>query len=367
MIQFVDLKAQYLSIKDEIDTAINKVIENTSFIGGEEIGQFEKEFADFLGVKYVNGCANGTDSIEIILKSLNIGIGDEVIVPAISWISTSEAVSSVGAKPVFVDIEEDYFTINPDLIEEKITVNTKAIIPVHLYGQPCDMDKIIDIAKRHNLFVIEDVAQAHNSSYNGKLTGTFGDAASFSFYPGKNLGAYGDAGGIATNSEELSKKARMIAHHGQLKKHTHVIEGRNSRLDTIQAGILSAKLPYLENWTLARIENADRYSELLSEVNEIILPNVRENTRHVFHLYVIRTTKREELKNYLEKQNIQTAIHYPKSLPFLDCYKNDNYLLSDFPVSSKIQNEILSIPMYAELTEDQINTICNSIKSFFNA
>ena len=367
MIPFVDLKAQYLSIKEDIDNAINKVIENTSFIGGEEIRQFENEFADFLGVKYFNGCANGTDSIEIILKSLNIGIGDEVIVPAMSWISTSEAVSSVGAKPVFVDIEEEYFTINPELIEEKITVNTKAIIPVHLYGQPCNMGRIVEIAKKFNLFMIEDVAQAHNSNFKGRLTGTFGDAASFSFYPGKNLGAYGDAGGIATNSEEIAKKTRMIAHHGQIKKHTHVIEGRNSRLDTIQAGILSAKLPYLENWTLARIENADRYSELLSEVNEIILPNVRENTRHVFHLYVIRTTKREELKHYLEKQNIQTAIHYPKSLPFLDCYKNDNYLLSDFPVSSKIQNEILSIPMYAELTKDQINTICNSIKSFFNA
>ena len=367
MIPFVDLKAQYLSIKEDIDSAINKVIENTSFIGGEEIGVFEKEFADFLGVKYVNGCANGTDSIEIILKSLNIGVGDEVIVPAMSWISTSEAVSSVGAKPVFVDIEEDYFTINPDLIEEKITLNTKAIIPVHLYGQPCDMDKIIDIAKRHNLFVIEDVAQAHNSSYNGKLTGTFGDAASFSFYPGKNLGAYGDAGGIATNSEEIAKKARMIAHHGQIKKHTHIIEGRNSRLDTLQASILSAKLPHLEKWTIGRIENAAIYSESLSDVSEIILPKVRDNSRHVFHLYVIRTTRRDELKQYLEKQNIQTAIHYPNSLPFLDCYKSLNYLLSDFPVSSKIQNEILSIPMYAELTKEQISTISNSIKAFFNA
>jgi len=365
MIPFVDLKAQYLTIKDKIDTAIYNVIENTSFIGGEEIGQFEKEFADFLGVKYVNGCANGTDSIEIILKSLNIGDGDEVIVPAMSWISTSEAVSSVGAKPVFVDIEEDYFTLNPDLIEAKITANTKAIIPVHLYGQPCDMDKIMEIAKRHTLFVIEDVAQAHNSSYKGRLTGTFGDAASFSFYPGKNLGAYGDAGGIATNSEEISKKARMIAHHGQLKKHTHVIEGRNSRLDTLQASILSAKLPYLEKWTKLRISNANLYSTLLGSMQELKIPETRKNTRHVYHLFVIRTTKRDKLHQFLAENKVQTAIHYPTSLPFLDCYKHLNYMPSDFPIAAKVQNEILSLPMYAELSEMKIQLICNLINDFF--
>jgi dTDP-4-amino-4,6-dideoxygalactose transaminase len=366
MIPFVDLKAQYLSIKEDIDNAISKVIDNTSFIGGEEIGEFEKEFANFLGVKYVNGCANGTDSIEIILKSLNIGMGDEVIVPAMSWISTSEAVSSVGAKPVFVDIEEEYFTINPELIEEKITVNTKAIIPVHLYGQPCNMERIVEIAKKFNLFIIEDVAQAHNSNFKGRLTGTFGDAASFSFYPGKNLGAYGDAGGIATNSEEIASKTKMIAQHGQIKKHTHIIEGRNSRLDTIQASILLAKLPYLEKWTQARVNNAVKYSEMLSEVDEIILPKVRKNSRHVFHLYVIRTERREELQQYLNDEGIQTSIHYPKSLPFLDCYKPNNYSELDFPVSAKIQSEILSIPMYPELTDQQLSTICCSIKAFFN-
>lgn len=365
MIPFVDLKAQYLSIKDEIDIAINKVIENTSFVGGKEIDLFEKEFADFLGVKYVNGCANGTDSIEIILKTLNIGDGDEVIVPAMSWISTSEAVSSVGAKPVFVDIEEDFFTLNPDLIEAKITAYTKAIIPVHLYGQPCDMDKIMHIAERYSLFVIEDVAQAHNSSYNGKLTGTFGDAASFSFYPGKNLGAYGDAGGIATNSEEIAKKSRMIAHHGQLKKHTHVIEGRNSRLDTLQASILSAKLPYLEKWTQLRIKNAKLYSEFLASINRLKTPKTRVGTRHVYHLYVIKTNKRDKLKQFLNDNNVQTAIHYPTSLPFLDCYKHLNYSSSDFPITSKLQNEILSLPMYPELVEENIEKICNLIAEFF--
>lgn len=366
MIPFVDLNAQYLTLKGDIDNAISNILQKASFIGGEEVKKFESGFADFLGVKHAIGCANGTDSIEILLKALGIGKDDEVIVPAMSWISTAEAVGNVGATPIFVDIEEAYFTINPDLIEAKITSKTKAIIPVHLYGQVCDMDKIVAIAKKHNLFILEDVAQAHNAKYKSQLTGTFGDCASFSFYPGKNLGAYGDSGGMTTNNDEIAATARMIANHGQTTKHTHLIEGRNSRLDTLQASVLSVKLPHLEKWTLARIDNAAKYSESLSQVNELKLPNVRENSRHVFHLYVIRTKRRKELQQYLNNQGIQTAIHYPKSLPFLDCYKKDNYSESDFPVSAKIQSEILSIPMFAELTEGQIEIVCNGIKAFFN-
>lgn len=360
-IPFVDLKAQYISIKKEIDEAIQNILENTSFIGGQIVKDFEQAFADFIGTEYCIACANGTDSIEILLKAMGIGQGDEVIVPAYSWISTSEAVSSVGAIPVFVDIEEDYYCINPDLIEEKITEKTKAIIPVHFYGQPAGMPQIMQIAQKHNLKVLEDCAQAHESEIAGKKIGTWGDCASFSFYPGKNLGAYGDAGGMLTNDDKIAEKARRIANHGQLKKHDHQIEGRNSRMDTLQAKILSVKLPHLENWTNKRIQNAQLYSQLLANT-DIITPKTRPDSKHVFHLYVIRTQNRDKLQNYLEEQGIQTVIHYPKALPFLDCYKNRHFSTKDFPVASRLQEEILSLPMYAELTKEQIGYIVKEVK-----
>ena len=352
MIPFVDLHRQYETIKPEIDQVITDVIKETTFIGGKRISEFESAFANWLGVKHCIGCANGTDSIEILLKAMGIGVGDEVIVPAISWISTSEAVSSVGATPVFVDIDPETFTIDTTFIEQALSSKTKAIIPVHLYGHPADMISIMPIAENYGLKVIEDCAQAHGAKINGQNIGTFGDAASFSFYPGKNLGAYGDAGGMVTNSDELARKARQIANHGQEGKHNHLIEGRNSRLDGLQAAILSVKLPYLDNWVKARNTVAKYY---LSEVKnaEIQLPSVSTINNHAWHLFVIRSENRDILKKYLHDNGVETAIHYPTALPFLTCYESRNFKKSDFPIAFVYQSQILSLPMFPELTQQE--------------
>lgn len=362
-VPFVDLYAQYLTIKSEIDEAIGTVIRETAFISGKYAAQFEQAFAAYTGQKYCIACGNGTDSIEMLLQAMGIGVGDEVIVPAISWISTSEAVSAIGATPVFVDIDPEYYTLNPALIEAAITPRTKAIIPVHLYGQAADMPAIMAIASRHNLRVLEDCAQAHGAMVGGKMVGTFGDCASFSFYPGKNLGAYGDAGGMTTNSEEIATTARMIANHGQQGKHNHLREGRNSRLDGLQGAILGVKLPYLEQWTAARIAHAARYTELLTGATHLALPATRPDSRHVFHLYVIRTADRKALQARLHEVGIETAVHYPTALPFLKCYEHRGFTPAQFPVAAQYQHEILSIPMFAELTEGQIQTVIAALKA----
>lgn len=358
-IAFVDLYAQYLSIKEDIDNAIASTIKNSAYIGGS-VKEFEKAFSEYTGIRHVIACANGTDSIEILLKAYNIKEGDEVIVPACSWISTSEAVSAVGATPVFVDIENDFFTIDASLIEKAITPRTRAIIPVHLYGHAADMDAIMKIATKNNLAVIEDCAQAHGASINGKMVGSFGHAASFSFYPGKNLGAYGDAGCMATNDTVIADMSRMIAQHGQKGKHNHLIEGRNSRLDGLQAAILLAKLPYLEQWTSKRIEHANYYTQLLQDKN-IVVPATKPGYRHVFHLYVVRVDNRDELREKLAASGIETAIHYPSPLPFLPCYAHRGFSREQFPVASSNQHRILSIPMYAELSESDLNLIASQL------
>jgi len=360
MIPFVDLKAQYLSIQSEIDEAIQSVINQTAFIGGSYAAKFEKEFAAFHGVKYCIACANGTDSLEILLQAMGIGAGDEVLVPALSWISTSEAVSSLGAKPIFVDIDPEYYTIDLDLIEAKITDKTKAIITVHIYGQPVDMIRLMEIAKKHNLKVLEDCAQAHSATFKGQKVGTFGDCASFSFYPGKNLGAYGDSGGMITNDPEIARVARMIANHGQEGKHNHLMEGRNSRMDGIQAAVLSVKLKYLNEWTDARIANSKEYDALLND-SIVNRPKVIAEGKHVFHLYVIRSKNRAALMAALKAENIGVAIHYPTALPFLDCYKDRNYQIEDFPVAHEVTQEIISLPMFAELSKKSIQTVANII------
>ena len=362
MIPLVDLKKQYESIKSEIDISIKEVLANTSFIGSGTVTDFETNFKKYIGVNHCISCANGTDSIEILLKALDISIGDEVIVPAISWISTSEAVSSVGAKPVFVDINPDYYTIDLTKIEDKITKNTKAIIPVHLYGQPVDMTKLMSIAKKHNLKVIEDCAQAHGAEFNSKKIGSFGECASFSFYPGKNLGAYGDAGAMITNDSKIAEKARMIANHGQKEKHNHVIEGRNSRMDGIHAAVLNVKLNYLNSWTSRRIEIAENYNSLLSK-SPISCPKKIKNGKHVYHLYVIRSSHRDKLKKKLAEKGISSSIHYPTALPFLECYRHLNHKKDDFPIASLYTKQILSIPIFPELTIEEINLICKNIIS----
>jgi dTDP-4-amino-4,6-dideoxygalactose transaminase len=363
-VPFVDLKAQYLSIKNSIDEAISNVITETSFIGGEHVAKFEREFASLIGARHCVGVANGTDAIYITLKMLGIGPGDEVITTAASWISTSETISQTGARPVFIDIDPATYTINLDLIEQSITARTKAIIPVHLYGQAAHIKNIQAIAEKHNLFLIEDCAQSHLTEEAGSIVGTFGIASTFSFYPGKNLGAYGDAGAVITNDDNLARLVRMYANHGALKKHEHKIEGVNSRLDSLQAAILSAKIPNLETWTNQRIINADRYLKRLG-TSELILPLVRQGTKHSFHLFVIRSDKRDLLKNFLEKKGIQTAIHYPTALPNLPAYQYLNYKPSDFPIASRYQHEILSLPMYPELSEEQIDYVSECINGFY--
>jgi len=363
-VPFVDLKEQYHTIKNEIDTAIATVISETSFIGGKHVEAFEKNFADLYGVKHCISLANGTDSLYVLMKMLGIGPGDEVITTAYSWISSSETISQTGAKPVFVDIDE-YFTIDASKIEEKITNKTKAIIPVHIHGQMCDMEKIMEIANKYQLPVIEDCAQSHFSKFKGKRAGLTGIAGSFSFYPGKNLGAYGDAGCVITNNEELALKVKMYARHGALKKHQHEMEGINSRLDGLQAAILNAKLPHILKWTASRIANAATYDQLLKGIAQIEIPRVRENVKHSFHLYVIKTERRDELAQYLKENGIDTAIHYPIALHNMNAYKYLNYSRDDFPVSSYNEDKILSLPMFPELTTTQMAYVSNKINEFF--
>ncbi len=363
-VPFVDLKIQYTLLKKDIDAAIQSVIERTAFIKGEEVAQFEQNFANKYGVKNCIGVANGTDALYIAMKQLGIGHGDEVITVANSWISTAETIVQTGAKPVFVDIDE-FSTIDVTKIQEKINENTIAIIPVHLYGQPCDMKTIKEIADKYNLYLIEDCAQAHFAEFEGKKVGTFGDVATFSFYPGKNLGAYGDAGAIITNDDELAEKMRMYANHGALKKHVHKIDGINSRLDTIQAAILNVKLPYINQWNEMRLKNARYYDDILDEIGDIIIPPVREGVTHIYHVYSIRTSQRDELMNHLNKNNIGTAIHYPVALPFMETFSSLNHKQNDFPIAAKFQDEILSLPMYPELKIDMMNYVAAVIKDFF--
>jgi dTDP-4-amino-4,6-dideoxygalactose transaminase len=360
-VPFVDLYAQYLTIQREVDEAIALTIRESSFIGGKSVAMFEEEFAAWIGTQYAVACANGTDSIEMILHAAGIGPGDQVIVPAVSWISTSEAVSAAGARPVFVDVDADLL-IDIAQIEAAITPHTRAIIPVHLYGNPVDMHALMAVAKKHSLFVLEDCAQAHGATVRGKTVGTFGHAASYSFYPGKNLGAYGDAGAVLTSDRSLAERVRMIANHGQKGKHNHLIEGRNSRMDGMQAAILRAKLPHLHKWTAMRKLHADYYSAGLSK-SGVITPRLREDVGHVFHLYVIQCHRRDELMAALSAQHIHTAIHYPTPLPALPCYAGHGYSQDAFPNASRT-SRILSLPMYAELTHGQMDHVIATVDAF---
>lgn len=361
-IPFVDLKIQYQENKTEIDGAIQAVIEKTAFVGGYNnpfVKEFESAYAAYCGADHCVSCGNGTDSLEILLKCFGIGAGDEVIVPAFTWISTSESVSTVGATPIFVDAHPDLYTIDPTKIEEKITAKTKAIIPVHIYGLPAPMDEIMQIARKHNLIVIEDAAQAHGALYKGKKAGTIGHAGSFSFFPGKNLGAYGDAGGIVTNDAEIAEKFRMYANHGQIKKHDHRTEGRNSRMDGIHAAVLNAKLPHLEKWTGARIAHATAYNELLKNTG-IKLPTCPADFRHVYHLYVVQVENRDRVYEYMREKEIEVLIHYPNALPFLPPYAQKTQP-GEFSVASDATKKILSLPMYPELTREQIKRVVDTL------
>lgn len=363
-IPFVDLKAQYHAHRAEIDAAIRDVIESSSFIGGEFVTSFASAFARACDVKHCVTVANGTDAIYVTLKMLGIGSGDEVITVANSWISTSEAITQAGGRPVFVDVDQ-YHNIDASRIEEKISGRTKAIIPVHLYGQPAAMDKIVEICERHRLLLVEDCAQAHFAALNGRKVGTFGRAATFSFYPGKNLGAYGDAGAIVTNDSALAQRMRMYANHGALVKHEHEMEGINSRLDSLQAAILAAKLPYVLDWNAARRRAAEKYCELLSGIDGVSLPQVMPGATHVFHLFVIRVRERNRLRDYLQEKGVQTAIHYPTALPLLKAYEYLGHESEDFPMAAKFQSEILSLPMYPEITNEQLAYVADTLREFY--
>ncbi|MBW4682217.1 MAG: DegT/DnrJ/EryC1/StrS family aminotransferase [Microcoleus vaginatus WJT46-NPBG5] len=360
MIPLVDLKAQYVSIRSEIDGAMQAVLEQTAFIGGAELQQFEAEFAAYCGAKACVGVGNGTDALYLALRVLGIGPGDEVITVAHTFIATAEAISLTGAKPVFVDIREDTMLMNPDALEAAITPRTRAVIVVHLYGQPCEMDRIVEIARHHNLKVVEDAAQAHGAYWQGQRVGTLGDVACFSFYPGKNLGAYGDGGAVVSQDEDLIHRIRRLANHGRLEKYTHEIEGVNSRLDGLQASILRIKLRHLDQWNAARQRHAAHYLEALGG-SGVKLPTVHPKAESVWHLFVIRVSEREHLQARLKEQGIATGIHYPLPLHQQPAYKYLGISEGTLPVSEKVASEIVSLPMYAELTEEQVDTVIKAV------
>ncbi|MFX0194933.1 MAG: DegT/DnrJ/EryC1/StrS family aminotransferase [Candidatus Hodarchaeota archaeon] len=364
-IPLVDLKKQYSSIKSEIDRSIHDVITSAAFIGGPFVKSFEEAFARFCNVKHCIGVGNGTDALFIALKALGIGNGDEVITAANTFIATSEAITMTSARVVFVDIDPRSYNIDVGKIERSITEKTKCIIPVHLYGQPADMDPILDIARTYNLKVIEDAAQAHGAVYKGRHVGSIGDMACFSFYPGKNLGAYGDGGAILTDNDELATKARMIADHGRIEKYNHAIEGLNSRLDGLQAAILEVKLRHLPGWTERRRRNAYLYNEYLKDTG-LITPVEIENVKAVYHLYVVRIKdgRRRDLQEHLESAGISTGIHYPLALPNLKAYAYLNLTNRNFPQATKASHEILSLPMYPELENSQIKYVVKKISEF---
>ncbi len=361
-IPFSDLKIQYESLKPEIDEAMHSVIEQTAFVRGPFVSQFEKQYAASYGVKHCISVGNGTDALYISLKALGIGPGDEVITTACSWIATSEVITQTGARVVFVDIDPDYYTIDAARIEEKITARTKAIVPVHLYGQPADMDAIVTLCRKHDLYLVEDCAQAHFAQYKGQKVGSFGQFGTFSFYPGKNLGAYGDAGAIITDDDELADRARMFANHGSRVKHEHEIEGINSRMDGIQAAVLSVKLAHLSRWNERRYENALIYDDLLKDVDGIVTPRRRPDATHIFHLYVVRTQARDHVQQYLKDKGISTGIHYPKPLPFLKAYEYLDAEPGGYPVAYEYQDQILSLPMFPELKPEQIRYVVQAIQ-----
>lgn len=366
-IPFVDLKTQYASIKKEIDTAVSEVISNTAFVGGPFLKAFEEEFASFCGTEHCVGVGNGTDALFVALKALGIAPGDEVITAANSFIATSEAITMAGGKVVFVDVDPDTYNMDVRQVESRITPATRAIIPVHLYGQPADMDPILDLAKKHGLKVVEDAAQAHGGIYKGKNVGALGDVACFSFYPGKNLGAYGDGGALVTDDEDVANKARMFANHGRADKFGHIFEGVNSRLDGIQSAILSVKLKHLNDWSELRRKNAYLYNALLADT-DVTTPVEIDDVRAVYHLYVIRvnTDKRSAFQEHLKSKGVANGIHYPIALPNLKAYEYLGHSGDDFPVSTKVSGQIVSLPMFPELTEEQISYSVDRIKEFFS-
>ena len=364
VVPFADLHAQYRSIRTEMDAAIAEVIASSAFIRGPFVENFEHAFAEAMGVAHCVSCANGTDSLYIAMHALGVKPGDEVIAPAHSWISTTETITQAGGKVVFCDTDATTFTIDPAQIEAKVTPRTVGIIPVHLYGQPADMDPIMALAAKHRLWVIEDCAQAHLARYKGRHVGSFGQAASYSFYPGKNLGAMGDAGAVLTPDATLATRMAMFARHGGLTKGDHQIEGINSRLDGLQAAVLSVKLPHLPAWTARRQEVARAYGELLAGIDGLTLPQVAPGREPAWHLYVVQHEQRDAHAKHLARRGIQTVVNYPVALPFLPAYSRLGHQPADFPVAHRHQSRILSLPIFPEITAAQMQAVAEAIRSF---
>lgn len=361
-IPLVDLKAQYGTIRADIDAAISRVIDNTSFILGPEAKAFEENFAAFCGAKHCVGCANGTDAIALALKGLGVGSGDEVITVSLTFFATSEAVTMVGATPVFIDVCADTLLMNPRQIEAAITSRTKAILPVHLYGQAADMNAILSVAKKHGLSVVEDAAQAHGAKYKGRCVGGIGDAATFSFYPGKNLGAYGDAGAVVTQSDDLASWLRMARDHGRTSKYAHDFEAQSSRLDGLQAAILQAKLPHLDRWNARRREIAGRYDAAFSELSGVQLTRTDPDCEPVRHLYVLRSARRDEIVSRLKEMGIGAGIHYPIPLHQQKAFARLAAQTPSLPVTEEAGRTVFSLPIYPEIAEDQIDMVIASVK-----
>lgn len=360
-VPFLDLKAQYRLIKPEIQQALNKVLDDCAFVLGEEVTSFEREFAAYCGTTQGIAVNSGTSALHLALLAAGVGPGDEVITVPFTFVATVAAILYSGARPVFVDIDPGSFTMDTRQLAAAVTERTKAIVPVHLYGHPVDMDPLLDVARRYGLVVIEDAAQAHGAEYKGRRVGGLGDIGCFSFYPGKNLGAYGEGGIAVTNNADFARTIQMLRDWGQEKKYHHVLPGYNYRMDAFQGGVLRVKLRYLEEWTEARRAHAKHYNELLN-CSTVQIPKETDSCRHVYHVYAIRAARRDDLQKALHLRGVQTGIHYPIPVHLQPAYASLGYQVGAFPVAEKVAQEVLSLPMYAELTEEQIATVSTAVK-----
>ena len=361
-VPFLDLKAQYRSIYDEVNQAIQEVLDNTAYAGGPFVKEFEKNYAKYCDCEHAIGVSSGTSAIWFALLALDIGPGDEVITVPNTFIATVEAISFTGAKPVFIDIDEKTYNMDPGKLEAAITPKTKAVIPVHLYGQMADMDPIIDIAKRHNLVVLEDSAQAQGAKYKGKKAGSLGDIGCFSFYPGKNLGAYGEAGAVVTNNTQLAERIRMLRDHGQPQKYAHDYIGWNGRMDGIQGAVLNVKLKYIDLWNQKRRDHARQYSQQLSEISGMITPFIPDFAEPIFHIYAVRISNRDALLESLREKQIHCGIHYPIPVHLTNAYRFLNLPGGSFPVAEQCAEQELSLPMFPELSSEQVEYVITNIK-----
>lgn len=364
-VPFVDLAAQYAAIQEEMDLAVKQAIADSNYVLGPQVQEFEQTFGRYVGCAHSIGVSSGLDALRIALMALDVGPGDEVIVPANTYIATALAVSAVGARPVLVDCDPETYNIDPSLVEPEITPRTRAIIPVHLTGQSADMDPLLELANRHGLDVVEDAAQAHGALYKGRPCGSMGTVGCFSFYPGKNLGAYGDGGMVTTNDPDLADRMRRLRNYGQEAKYHHTEKGLNARLDTLQAAILAVKLRHLPHWNEARAAHANLYREMLEGVGDLAFQRKAPYSTHVYHLFVVETERRTALQKYLEASGIHTGIHYPIPIHLQPAYEDLGYGKGDFPHTERLAERMLSLPMFPELSSQQIRRIADGIKAFF--